>query len=186
VNDLPALTNQRFAIFGLQGSGKSYLAKKLLSREPRSLVYDVMDEYQGFNRYIVKYRQYEPAAISELDTLVNKIVIGSGKIRCFVLDEANRFCPPKPHPLPASILDLNDGQRHYNIAFGVIARRPTQLHSDLTELAHWLFIFNLPGKNDQSYMDELKTGLGDIVAGLPEHQFVILDQRRNVTVHEAI
>lgn len=180
---LPNITDKRFVILGLQGTGKTYLAKYLLGQMPASIVYDVMHEYQGYNRYIVKYRQYGDEAIDEINLLVSKVVIGSKKIKLFILDEANRFCPPKPHPLPNSILELNDWQRHYGISFGGVCRRPTQLHTDLIELAHYLFIFQLKGKNDLIYLDAMAAGLGDKILALPEYHFVIVHPNHDYEVH---
>lgn len=183
---LPDLTNKRFVILGLQGSGKSYFARGLLQHEQASLVYDVLREYTGFNRYIVKYRQHGKEGLDELNLLVSKVVIGSKRIKLFVIDEANRYCPPKPHPLPDSILELNDWQRHYGISFGVIARRPTQLHSDLVELAHYMFIFQLKGRNDLAYLDSIAGGLGDQVLALPQYQFVVVHPNHETEIQPPI
>jgi hypothetical protein len=183
---IPNIVDKRFVILGLQGTGKTYLAKHLLGQMPASIAYDVMHEYQGFNRYIVKYRQYGQEAVDELNMFVSKVVIGSKKIKLFILDEANRFCPAKPHPLPDSILELNDWQRHYHVTFGAICRRPTQLHSDLIELAHYVFIFQLKGKNDLIYLDAIAGGLGDKVLALPQYHFVILQPNHEYQVHAPI
>ena len=180
------LTDKRFVILGLQGTGKTYLAKYFLKHNAASIVYDTLGEYQGSNRYIVKYRQNSPEAIEELDTFIAKIVVASGKIRLFVIDEANRFCPPKPAPLPDGVLELNDFQRHYKISFGTIARRPTQLHTDLVELAHYIFIFQLKGKNDLLYLNALADGLGDSVLSLPEYHFTIVYPNHTFEVHAPI
>ena len=176
---------KRFCIFGLQGSGKSYLARHILESEPAHFVYDPLHEYAGCNRYLATHRQYTPEAVAELDLLVRRVVIGSGKIRLFVLDEASRYCPNR-RPLPDSIGELNDLQRHYDIGFGLIARRPVQLHTDLVELAHYLFIFALRGKNDLAYLDSLAAGLADAVVSLDKYQFVVVDPRRQFSVHAPV
>jgi hypothetical protein len=188
---LPDITNKRFCVFGLQGSGKSVLVKSLLTYEPNHMVYDVLNEHWGFNRYIATHRQIklqrpDDPGIKELNTFVNRVILGTGRIRLFILEEANRYCPPKPQSLPSSILDLNDFQRHERIAFGIVCRRPTQLHSDLVELAHFLFIFQLSGKNDVSYLESLQEGLGEAVKALKPYQFVIVDSGRKFTVHEPV
>jgi len=183
---LPDLTNKRFVILGLQGTGKSYLARHLLQHEQASIAYDVLHEYQGLNRYIVKYRQHGQEGVDELNLFVSKVVVGSKRIKLFVLDEANRYCPPKPHPLPDAILELNDWQRHYGISFGCIARRPTQLHSDLVELAHYMFIFQLKGRNDVAYLDTIATGLGQQVLQLPQYHFVVVHPNHEVELHPPI
>ena len=183
---LPNLTNKRFVILGLQGTGKSYLARHLLQQQPAHIVYDVMREHSGFNRYIVKYRKHGKEGLDELNLFVQKVVIGSKQIRLFILDEANRYCPPKPAPLPDSILELNDWQRHFDISFGTIARRPTQLNSDLTELANYKFIFQLTGVRDLSYLDSIVKGLGDQVLSLPAYHFVIVYPNHATEIHPPV
>src|SRR4030042_4065971 len=183
---LPDLTNKRFVILGLQGSGKSQLAKYLLQHEQAHFVYDVLHEHTGFNRYIVKYRKHGKEGIEELNTFVSRVIIDSNRIRLFILDEANRYCPPKPAPLPDSILELNDWQRHWNISFGAIARRPTQLNSDLTELANYKFIFQLTGVKDLTYLDSIVSGLGEKVLTLPQYHFVIIHPNHDIEIHAPI
>lgn len=180
------LRNKRFCIFGLQGSGKSVLVKALLKEVKDSIVYDVLKEHKGFNRYLVTYRQRSDAAIAELNRFVNEVVIGSHQIRLFILEEANRYCPPKPVPLPDSILDLNDFQRHENIAFGIVCRRPTQLHTDLVELAHFLFVFHLAGKNDYAYLEAISEGLGEAARKLPDYHYCLVYPDRHFEVKKPV
>lgn len=185
---LPDISNKRFVILGLQGSGKTVLARFFLKTIKNSIVYDVHHEYNGFNRYLAEHRQVDRRAkndpgIIELNTFVKIVVQESGNIRLFILDEANRFCPNK-YPLPASILGLNDDNRHDRIAFGTVARRAAQLHTDLVELAHYMFIFRLAGKNDIQYLEDVAVGLGETVKGLEDFHFVIVDPNRRFKVHE--
>ena len=176
---LPNITNKRFVTFGLQGSGKTELNKQLLRTIKPSLVYDIHHEYTGgFNRYLAAFKQVhrnrpDDPAINELNWCVEKVVLQPGRVRLFVLDEANRFCP-NHYPLPSSILTLNDDQRHDKIAFGSIARRPAQLNTDLTELAHYLFIFRLTGRNDYTTLEDIASGMGDMVRELKDYEFVIV------------
>lgn len=185
---IPNLQKRRFVILGLQQTGKSYLAKYILKQEPRHLIYDVLHEHQGFNRYLVDERQYSPEAVTELNLLIKQVILVNkpSKLRLFIIDEANRYCPPKPKPLPEQVRELNDFSAHYDLAFGTIARRPTQLHNDLVELAHYLFVFQLSGKNDFTYLEALSKGLGEAVKGLKPHYFVIINPNRSYQVHEPI
>lgn len=165
-----ALDNKAFVIVGLRGSGKSVLAKNILSTTPDHLVYDPMNEYQGFRRYQPSDRQ----STEELNEVIHSLVI-PWRPRLFVIDEANKHIPPKPHPLPSGIADLNDLARHWNISWGTICRRPSQFHSDILELADYLFIFNLPGKNDYAYLESRIRGLGDSVRALKPHHFIVVE-----------
>ena len=84
---LPDITNKRFVIFGLQGSGKTELAKQYLRSFPvnQYVVYDVHHEYNGFTRYLAANRQVDrrndkDPGIAELDGIVDQVVIKSGKV----------------------------------------------------------------------------------------------------------
>lgn len=176
------ITNKRFCILGLQGSGKTELAKHLLRGSSNHLVYDPLQEYDGFRRYVPDDRN----SIDELTLCIQKLVVAKLKPDLFLLDEANRYCPPKPHPLPMGIAELNDWSRHMSLSWGCICRRPVQLHSDLMELAHYLFIFVLKGKNDGMYLDSILPHLSDTVASLPDYHFAVVAENRSVSIHAPI
>ena len=175
------LDNKRFVVFGLMGSGKTELVKSILRSTDKHLIYDPMNEYPGFRRYVPDDRQ----SSSELSEMVEAMVI-PWKPRLFVVDEANKYILPKPNPLPRGIADLNDLSRHWDIAWGAVCRRPTQFHTDVVELAHFLFIFGLHGKNDRVYLNDLKAGLGDTVDSLPQYYFAVVTDMREVVVHRPI
>lgn len=179
------LANKRYIIFGLQGSGKSELAKFILVQHKNHYVYDTLHEYDKgkYNIYLPKYATTDKANM-ELNLCINKDVIPK-RPSLFHISEVNRFCPNKK-PLPEAMGKLNDWQRHYNIAVGGDCRRPSQLNTDLTELAHYIFCFRLKGKNDRQYLDDTITGLGDTVAELDDYHYVMVDDKRNITIMQPI
>jgi hypothetical protein len=180
------LKGRRFALLGLQGSGKTVNAKWILKHYPRHLVYDPLKEYVGFNRYLPDYREYSLEALAEINTAIQKLVFDKqGQLDLFVIDEANRYCPTR-RPLPETVGQINDFNRHMNLGFGVIARRPVQLNTDLIELAHDLFIYRLKGKNDIAYLDELVDGLGAAVLSLKPYYFVHVNEFRDFEVCEPV
>jgi len=178
------LSGKGFCIFGLPDSGKSTLANKILSEFGSSaFVYDTLSEYadEPYDSYIPDDR-YNPAELE----LVIRNILASRRYSLIVIDEANRFCPPKPAPLPQAVADLNDWRAHYGLAVGFIARRPVQLNQDLTELAHYLFIFQLDGKNDVRYLNDLKDGLGDAVTNLAPYHFVLYHKGSDFEVYSPV
>jgi hypothetical protein len=188
------LSNVTFCVLGVKKSGKSTLANMLLNQSgDNALYYDTLGESPKdakYNYYIPKDRYSVP----ELETVVYKITPPKGAdinnwlppYGLFIIDEANRFCPAKPHPLPASIADLNDQARHYLMSVGYIARRPSQLNSDLIELSDYVFIFRLTGKNDLIYLDATVKGLGDAVARLDSFQFVTVYPDKHFEICKAL
>jgi len=178
------LSSKAFCIFGLPDGGKSTLAGYILSQYgAQAFVYDTLGEYpeQPFDSYTPRGR-YDAG---ELEAVIRPVMTG-GKYSLIVIDEANRFCPSKPAPLPQTIADLNDWRAHYSLAAGFIARRPVQLNQDLTELAHYLFIFALKGRNDIAYLNDLAEGLGDAVSRLEKYHFVAVDPQRNYEVYPPV
>jgi hypothetical protein len=180
------LKDKRFVILGLQGSGKTVLARDILSQHSNTFVYDTLDEYQDFNRYVPKHRSYTPEALREMDRAIQKYVVSRrDKVSLFIIDEANRYCPNR-RLLPNIIGYLNDFNRHLHLSFGVIARRPAQLNTDLMELAHYLFIFRLVGRNDLDYLSGIVEGLDDAVRNLKPFYYVIVDQNRDFTIAKPV
>lgn len=170
------LDNKSAVIFGLPNSGKSTLANFILTGYGASaLIYDTLQEYPDdpFDRYIPKNR----ADVTEFERVIRRSMTG-GKYSLIAVDEANRYCPSKPAPLPQAAADLNDWHAHYDLACLWICRRPVQLNQDLTELASYWFIFNLPGSIDSEYLDRMSYGLGDFVVALPKYHFAMVGPDR--------
>jgi len=168
------VTNKRFCIFGMQGGGKSVLLKHILRSTTDHVVYDPLREHQGFNRYLPTNRN----SVAEASLFITDYVL-KRRPKLFVVDEGNRYVRPKPSPLPLGFAELNDYSRHWEIAWGTCTRRPSQFHSDIVELCHFLFIFHLPGPKDRRFLNEVSGGLGDIVRELPQYHFAVLDQTTN-------
>ena len=176
------LENKAFCILGLPNSGKSTLACYLLNQfGSQAFIYDTLSEYpdQPFDSYVPKDR----TSSAELEKVLR---VAWHKYKLIVIDEANRFCPPKPSPLPWAVQDLNDWRAHMGVSIGYIARRPVQLNTDLIELCDYVFLFRLRGKNDCQYLNDLRAGLGDAVAELGLYHFIVLDSAREFKVFQPI
>ena len=195
------LASKGWAVFGLRGSGKSWFVKSVLQSTPDHLIYDPLKEHSGYNKYTPSDR----TSIEELEKVIQGPVIKGIKVveenktmfptrrvgetwkpELFVIDEANRYILPKPSRLPEMVADLVDYQRHWDISFGVVARRPVQFHSDIIELADVVFFFTIPGKNDHAYLNSLHPDLGDTVRNLPPYHFVAFSHGSEITVHAPI
>lgn len=182
------IKEKRVVVFGLQGSGKSYFTKKLLespgNKKLKPLIVDPLKEYNTGTVYRPTYRSYEKG-LPEINKLIQERLIKPYEANrthhyLFVIDEANRYAPNKK-PLSSELSYLNDFSRHMKLATLYVARRPTQLNTDLVELAHNIIIFNLSGKNDAQYLEDLSYGLGYEVKNLRKHEFMFVDERREYT-----
>ncbi|TRZ50593.1 MAG: hypothetical protein D4S01_06425 [Dehalococcoidia bacterium] len=178
------LENKAFQIFGLPDSGKSTLANFILNQYGKSaFVYDTLAEFsdEPYDSYVPKNR----GSVAELEQVIRN-AMACRRYKLIYIDELNRFCPSKPAPLPQAIADINDWRAHYGLVFGGAARRPVQLNQDLTELAHYLFIFKLTGKNDIQYLNDMSEGLGDLVKALAPYHFVVLNPGRDYQVYSPV
>ena len=167
-------------IVGKRGTGKSWLLKHILDSTPSHIVYDPLGEHKGYRQYIPQNRQ----SVTELDEMIRGMVI-PWRPALFIIDEANKYIPPKPAPLPRGVADLNDFARHWGVSTGYIARRPVQFHSDILELADFVFFFRNTGKNDYRYLEDLHEGLGDKVRSLKKWEFVVYSAD-GMEVHDPI
>ena len=195
------LANKGWCVFGLRGSGKSWFVKSLLESTPDHLIYDPLKEHRGYNKYTPSDR----TSIEELEKVIQGPVIKGVKVtednkatfptrrvgetwkaELFVIDEGNRYILPHPTRMPPGVADLVDYGRHWNLSFGVVARRPVQFNSTLVELSDHVFFFQLPGKNDHAYLESLHVGLGDTVRDLAPFHFVAFSHGSEITVHAPI
>jgi len=180
------LRGRSFTVLGLKGSGKSTLVDNLLRAYRRTaLYYDTLHEAPES----VPYSAYQPQnsySVLELVSVIEQIRpkdrTKDPMFSLFIIDETNRFCPPKPKLLHPVIAALNDENRHDKMGVGYVCRRPTQIHTDLIELADYKFIFRLTGKNDIRYLNDLSMGLGDTVLGLKTFHYVLVDRDNSYKV----
>jgi len=177
----------RVCIFGLQGSGKSVYLKYICRENPKHLVYDIMHEHNGLNQYLPENKMfYDDATLAELDNVIKKLIIDKpNKIKLLAIDECNRLCPNR-RPLPSTIGYLNDEHRHMGLSLVFVARRPSQMNTDLVELAHILIIYRLTGKNDCDYLNNIVDGLGDKAKELDDYHYLYVDEHRHVKECEPV
>ena len=178
------LKSKSACIFGLPDGGKSTLACFLASSySAKAFMFDTLGEYPEtpFDSYTPKNR----GDVAELSQVTRAVMAGR-QYQLYLIDETNRYCPSKPAPLPQAIADLNDFRAHYELGVVYIARRPVQLNQDLTELAHYLFIFKLTGKNDIDYLNNLADGLGDAVKALKPYHFIVVNTDRSYSVYNPV
>jgi len=181
---LPNFDRKIICIFGLNMSGKTTLAKYIM-RNSSAVVFDVLKEYD-YNRYDV----YQPKKVNypevaqEFDLFIDRVK-DEPKWNLIVVDEANRIFPNRKALFPR-FRSFLDTYRHFNKTIMFICRRPSQLFTDIPELAHYLIFFNLKGKNDIEYINSLNRNAGEVVYSLPKYHFVVMDMWRNFYICKPI
>ncbi len=174
-------------IFGKRGSGKSYLANKLIEPERRLFVFDTLSEYnQGVlfgteekdqclefwrrvyqKQFRLIYRPINPE--SEIDEICDLIFV-LGNVT-FLVEEIDCYCSAyKISPTFAQIIQRG---RHKNITLIGITQRPYGIHRLLTSQAKEIYIFNTNEPRDREY---LRTLLGQEIEpkldALEQYQYI--------------
>lgn len=181
-------------IFGKRGTGKSYLAKKLIENERRLLIFDTLSEYEtgvvfesskqdeqfrlppAFlefwgrtyrGNFRLVYRPLNPdAEIEEIAALV--FALGN---MTFVVEEIDCYCTS--FQISDSFAHIVQRGRHKNITLIGITQRPFGIHRLLTSQAKEIYVF---GTNEPRDRDYLKALLGQEIEArldaLEEYQYV--------------
>ena len=110
-----------------------------------------------------------------MEILISRVVkpqSKSGKLKLFLVDEANRFFP-SPGQLDYFAGEMVDFNRHWHLTVITVCRRPVQVNTTLIELSDYQIVFNLTGKNDLDYLDSLCSGFSDKVIDLPDYHYAL-------------
>lgn len=171
------LSGKHFMTFGKKNTGKSYFNNWLMSNTSRPyLTFDPMLEHTDYTEEDIIVNPTETRgqeANDQLSDVIEFAISNRDDIGYLWVDEVNRF-HSKGGQLTGPIGDLIDLNAHYGLSVGMIARRPVQVHTDLRELADYIFIFKLNGISDIRTLDDMARGLGEKVAQLAPREFMVL------------
>jgi len=158
-------------IFGRRGCGKTTLAKSLIKKEPRVIVFDTLGEYndvgiqvdkfEHFAGYCMKYRfapsfkiSYHPSEedIKYIFSVVCRIV-NELKNCVFVIEEIGRFCSASSYPM--ALDKLMRDTRHIGVSIIGITHRPTDVPKLFRGLATKIITFQQIEPSDIAYLEKI-------------------------------
>lgn len=188
----------RISIIGLQGSGKTYFAKRFfLQKEPYHLVFDPNNEYDGFNRYVPHTRALEDydTLSQEVKLMVKRLVLpniwsleklqATGKekekrLKLLVFDEADLIMPARKQ-FNFALRNLWVNSRHYRLDLLTLTRRPTDLNTYVMDTSDFLIVFNIAGHNALRVLKDIHKDAADAVKNLNyrKYEFLVFDRARN-------
>jgi len=164
--------NRVRVIFGRKGSGKSYYIKGRVRREPRLIVWDLLSEYAG----LYSDRPLRDATLvysaAQLADLAGRRPLGRVVVQApreeaplvfrfarragdltLVVDEVNLYCSPSG--ADPELLELLRLGRHARLDLYLAARRPAEVHRDVTAQADEITVFRTTESRDLDYFSRL-------------------------------
>lgn len=153
-------------IFGKRGSGKSYLARKLIESESRLVIFDTMSEYENgivfgaenYDKLLEFWRTvyhqnfriiYRPIKPDEEIEQIGELVYALGNC-CFLVEEIDCYC--SPYQISDNFAAIIQRGRHKNITLIGITQRPFGIHRLLTSQAKEIYVFNTNEPRDREYL----------------------------------
>jgi len=171
------LKNVKTCVFGIQGSGKTYLvANYLLNNFKHPFIYEIHPEDFRHCKNAIIYR-YTPESltINKLNEVCREVKkLGKKKkIDCFVLDEADMFIQ-SVLSIPNHLRDLILNHRHYNLGLIFISRRPQSIPSEIVESSEHLFVFKIEGENVERKLNAIHPNFKNLLPKLDKekHNFI--------------
>jgi hypothetical protein len=173
-------------IFGKRGTGKTWLAFKLIRGKTRLIIFDPLKQFQGgkeftrvseMTRYCLEsgFREEKkkpfvvilrPRQAREQFPLVARLAREVGSL-CLLAEEISwAISPAKMDP---AIEELIRYGRHQDVELIGISRRPPEVNRDLTSNANEVYIFRTHEPRDIAYFREvLGSEAADSLPNLPE------------------
>jgi hypothetical protein len=183
------LKEVKTAVFGIQGSGKTYLVEHYLVNQFKNpVVYLIHQEdfktcKNNVNIYVPKTQDGRIDTSTEhLNNFLGQILplMKSGKIDALIVDEADLFFPKDFRNLQKykNIHDFIINHRHYGRGKGTaliyMSRRPQDITTNIVETSEHVFLFAIQGKNIKDYMSSIHEDYKELIPYLKKqnHNFI--------------
>jgi Helicase HerA, central domain len=177
------------SIFGRKGSGKTFLARRIMRAYPRVIILDTLGEY-GERATIVEGRDDSIRAIRdacerkrfrlalrvlEPDDLLDVLTMAwECSDSLLVLEETSMVCSPVW--LPPELARLVRYGRHRSISQLYIARRPAEIPRDLTAQSDVIISFQQTEPRDLAYLQAVGFDASH-VANLPRYRLAMIGEK---------
>ena len=131
-------------VCGGKGSGKSELERHLLGSFGRVFVFDTLEEFPEFPRYIPKTDN--PLELER----VAKAIYNQGN--CMLLVSESELFLPVNKQLPPHVFKIMTRGRHRNVGLTADTRRIANLNKTVFSLSDHCFVFRTWSPNDLDYL----------------------------------
>lgn len=185
--------NEFVTVFGRTGYGKTYLIRNILLKHyRRMIIFDTMDEYlteSGIDILSVSDFENTIKTLISHDTQDFCLRVSSKKFTDYcdildivvnnqfrnitlVIDEIDKFASPSS--IEASVNNLYNVGRHFEVNVIAASRRPNQVHRIITSQSHLLILFHTNEPRDLAYIREYANkDAANAVKGLKRYEYII-------------
>lgn len=156
-------------IFGKRGSGKSYLAERLIAKEKQLLIFDTLCEYtngvifcrENYEQFLAFWREryrrpyrliYQPLNPDVEIEQIAELVFAIGNIT-FLVEEIDCYC--SSFQIDPSFAHIIQRGRHKNITLIGVTQRPFGINRLLTSQAKEIYVFSTNEPRDRDYLKNL-------------------------------
>jgi len=195
------IDNTILVLFGRKGSGKTTLVKEIASGHPRVFVLDTIGEYEegfvradgleacvdavmearGRRQFCYSLRVVEEAPTGQRGELaILDLIYESHERALVVVEEVSQLCSPVW--LPREVAQLVRYGRHKRIHQIYVARRPSEVHRDLTSNADLVATFEQREPRDLAYLAQYMGPEGMLARTLPLHRVLVYGELQKAPV----
>lgn len=175
-------------ILGQRGSGKSYLARHLIAKYTRYIIYDTLGEYNDLgiiietldefkeiflriyqNDFRIIYQPLNPA--KDFDEICD-LIFECGELT-FLVEEIDKFCTPQS--ISDNFANVLQRGRHKNITLIGISQRPFGINRLITSQAKIIYSFIHREPNDINYLKDFIGEEAEKIKDLQQFNFLKWD-----------
>lgn len=187
---------RKIFVGGIQGSGKTHLARHLArTRYKKSVGIRFTPDFDSVDGMVLIQPGPDPRATvervaGELCKIGRDVMEGrraAHEYDAFFVDEADMIFRGN-YDIGPNFGELMLMHRHYKIALILMTRRPQDIPAKYIESCHYLFIFKLEGKNVMTHLASIHPQIPQMVNQLDyaRHNFVFKELGETPIIHRPI
>jgi len=164
------LNEKKFLVAGLQGTGKTYLVKRLARFFTNVAVYTPHpDEWKASAVVVFDMDDF----VEDFSTVTKLLKKFKTRFDCLIIDEADMLFETQ-FDVEKTLNDIIINHRHYGLSVMFSTRRPQNIPAKIYNQFENLMLFSIEAPHVRDLLNRYYEGLGDMVSNLNygSHNFV--------------